>query len=110
LFEDLVNQQDSSTMMIEVARKVGNATPLKIEIVHVDVEALPVLRVEVSLGVLKEKSGFADTARAFYTNHAVVPVNLIHKGAMDWCIDVLHEVSVRPEKSLHLRLICLFTL
>ena len=88
-------------MMIEVARKVGNATPLKIEVVHVDVEALPVLRVEVPFGVLKEKCCLADTSRTFYTNHAVVPVDLIHKGAMDWCIDVLHEVSVRPEKSLH---------
>ena len=110
LFEYLVDQQDPSAMMIEVACEIGYTTSLEIEIVHVDVETLSVLCVEVSLGVLKEEGGFAHATRTFYTYHAIAPVNLIHKGAMYWCIDMLHKVSVRPEKSLHLRLICLVTL
>ena len=37
LFEDLVYKQSASSLMVKVGSKVGYATPLKIEIVHVDI-------------------------------------------------------------------------
>ena len=53
LFEHLVNQQHTSSMAHKVARKVGDATSLEVEVVHVDVQTLAVVGVELLLGVLQ---------------------------------------------------------
>jgi hypothetical protein len=59
------------------------------------------LYIETLFGILQQEGGFAYSARAFNTNHSVVPVNLIHKGATNRGIGMLNEVSMRSKKSFH---------
>ena len=59
-----------------------------------------------TIGILQEESGLSDTARTFDTDHTVVPINLIHQNATNWCVRMLDKVSMCPEKSFHSCLIC----
>ena len=93
-------------MAVEVACEIGDTLSLEVEVVHVDIQALFVEYIEVFFGILQEECGLSDPTRTFDTDHAVVPVDLIHENATNWSIDVLNEVSVRPEKSFHSCLIC----
>ena len=88
-------------MMIELSGKVGYAMSLEVEVVHVDVQTLAVVDIKLLLGVLQQEGGFPDAPRTLDADKAVAPVDLIHKGATNGCIRMLHEVSVRPKKSLH---------
>ena len=89
-------------MVIELSCKVGNAVALKIEVVHVDIQTLAVIDIKLLLGILEQEGGLSDTSRTLDADETVAPVDLIHKGATDWCVGMLHEISVRSEKSLHL--------
>jgi len=62
---------------------------------------LLVLHVEVLLSVLQQEGGFSHATRTFDANHAVRPVDLIHERTANGRIDMLHQVSVSSEKSLH---------
>ena len=106
LFEDLVDEEHPSAMAVELPRKVGDAMSLKIEIVHVDIQALLVEYIEVFLGVLQEECRFADATGPLDANHPVAPIDLIHQGATNRGIHMLNEVSVRSEKCFHSCLIC----
>jgi hypothetical protein len=106
LLKHLVDEQHTPTMTVEIASEIGNTLTLKIEVVHVDIQALLVEYIEVLFGILQEESGLSDTARTFDTDHTVVPINLIHQNATNWCVRMLDKVSVCPEKSFHSCLIC----
>ena len=93
-------------MAIELTCEVGDAVALKIEIVHVDIQALLVEYIEVFLGVLQEECRFADATCPLDANHPVAPIDLIHQGATNRGIHMLNEVSVRSEKCFHSCLIC----
>ena len=101
LLEYLVDQQHTATMLIELISKLRNTVTLEIEIVHVDIQTLTVVDIKLFFSVLKEEGGLSDATRALNADHAVAPVNLIHEGAANWCINMLYKVSVRPEKSFH---------
>ena len=75
--------------------------PLKVEVVHIDIQTLFVLCIKVFFGILQEKGRLSNTTRSFDTDHAITPVDLIHEGASHWCVGMLDKVSVRPEKSFH---------
>jgi hypothetical protein len=89
-------------MMIEFTCEVCNAVSLKVEIVHVDIQTLTVVNIKLLSGVLQQEGGFSNTSGALDANQPVVPVDLVHKGSTNWCIDMLHKVPMCPEKSLHL--------
>jgi len=97
----LVDEQHATTLAIELSCEIGDAVALKIEVVHVDVQALLVEYIEMLFGVLQEESGLADTARTLNADHTAVPINLIHKAATYWGIGMLYKVSMRPEKCFH---------
>ena len=107
LFEHLVDQQRTTSMMIELSCKVGNAVTLEVKVVHVDVQTLTVADIEILLGILKEECGLSYTSGALDAYEPVVPVNLVHESTANRCIDMLYKVSMCPEKSFHLPLICL---
>ena len=52
LLENLVDKQHSASVAHELAGKVNDSPALEVEVVHVDVETLLQLRVEVVAGVL----------------------------------------------------------
>ena len=101
LFEHLVDQQYTTALQIELTCKFGNAVPLEEEVVHVDIQTLLVGYIKTLLGVLQQESGLANAARTFNTNHAVVPIDLIHQGATNRGIGMLNEVSMRSKKCFH---------
>ena len=101
LFEDLVDQQYASSLVVEVACEIGDAPFLEVEVVHVDVEALPVVEVEVLFCVLQQECGLSDASRAFDANHTMAPVDLIHESATNWSIRMFHQISMRSEESFH---------
>ena len=88
-------------MMIELSGKVGDTVSLEVEVVHVDIQTLAVVDIELLLGVLQQEGGLSDTSCALDADEAVAPVDLIHQGATNGCVGMLHEVSVCTEKSLH---------
>ena len=108
LLEDLVNEQDPSPVAVELTGKVGDATPLEVEVVHVDVETLAVSDTEVLLGVLQQEGCLTHTASALDANQAVVPVYLIHEGSTNWRVNVFHQIRMRAEESVHWVFFCLF--
>ena len=89
LLEDLVDEEHATTVAVEFSSEVGDAVALKIEVVHVDIQALTVLYVEMFLGVLQQKGGLADASGALDADHAMGPVDLVHEGAADGGIGVL---------------------
>ena len=97
-------------MVIELSGKVGNTVTLEIEVVHVDIQTLAVVDIKLLLGVLQQEGGFSNASGAFNTNQTVVPVDLVHKGSTNWCIDMLHKVSMCPEKSLHYAIDLFYTI
>jgi len=52
-------------------------------------------------GVLQEESGLSYSACTFNTNQTVVPVYLVHEGATDRSVGMLHKVRMCSEKRLH---------
>jgi hypothetical protein len=83
---------------------------LEVEVVHVDIQTLAIVDIKMLFGVLQQEGGFSDTSGAFDANQSVAPVNLVHEGATNWCIDMLHKVSMCPEKSLHYAIDLFYTL
>ena len=62
--EDLVDEEDTSTAVVELAGKLGYGLALEVEVVHVDVQALSVFDVEVLLGVHQQEGGLAHATTA----------------------------------------------
>ena len=81
LLEYLVYQQYFSSVVDKVPGEFCNTFTLEIKVVHVDIEASPIVCAKLFLGILQQKCGLSYTACPFNANHATVPVNLIHKGA-----------------------------
>mgnify|MGYP007127187862 CR=1 FL=1 len=52
LLENLVNEQHLSTVINEVGSKICDATALEIEVVHVDIQALPIASGKLLFGIL----------------------------------------------------------
>ena len=90
LFEHLVDEQHASAVSVEFSCKVGDTLALKIEVVHVDIQALLVLYIEMFLRVLQQKRCFAHTTRTLDTDHTVGPVNLVHQRTADRGFGMLH--------------------
>ena len=88
-------------MLVEFAGKVGNAMSLEVEVVHVDIQTLLVEYIKMLFSVLEEEGGLSDAACTFDADHTVAPVDLVHKGATYWSVDMLDKVSMRPEESFH---------
>ena len=80
---------------------------LEVEVIHIYIQTLPVAWVEVFLGILKQKSGLSNPSRTANAYHTVVPVYLIHKGAVDRCIGVLYEISMSSKESFHVVVLAL---
>jgi hypothetical protein len=97
----LVYQQHATALLAELASKIGNATPLEVEIVHVDVQALTVVRTELLFRILKEESGLPYSTRTLDAYHAMTPVYLIHQDATNRGIDMLNQVTMRAKESFH---------
>jgi hypothetical protein len=93
-------------MLVEFTSEICNTLSLEIEVVHIDIQALLVLYIEMLFCVLQQKCGLADTACALDANHTVRPVYLVHQCTADGGFRMLHQVSVCPEKSFHSCLIC----
>lgn len=101
LLEHLVYEQGASALTVEVGGEVGNAASLKIEVVHVDVETFLVGHIEMFFRILQQESCLSYATGAFDADHAVVPVDLVHKGSTNRCVCVLHKVSMCFEESIH---------
>ena len=90
--EHLVDEQYLTAILIKRSCKVGNASSLEIEVVHVEIEAFAVVRVEMFLGILEQEGGFTHTTSSLDADHAVVPVYLVHEKTANGRIDMLHKV------------------
>ena len=107
LLEHLVDEQHPAALLVELASKVSDAAPLKVEVVHVDVKAAPVRRTEPLLDILQEERGLADAARTLDAYHAGAPVYLVHKDAAHRGIAMFHKVFVRAVEIFHSCLYCM---
>lgn len=78
LLEHLIYEQYLTAVVVEIGSKVGNASSLKIEVVHIHIEALAVVGLEVLLGILQQECGLSHTSRTLNANQTVAPVNFVH--------------------------------
>ena len=101
VLEDLVDEQHLASHKAEVARELGEALALEIEVVHVNIEATAAAYVEFLACVLKEETGLADAARALDADEGTAPIDLVHKGATHGQVGVLDEVGMCAKESLH---------
>src|SRR5574344_2519542 len=101
LFENLVNQQYASSSVIEFSCKICNASLLKIEIVHVDIETLAVLNVEFLFCILQQEGCLSDTTRSLDAYQAVVPVDFVHEDSANGCVRVLNQISMCSKECFH---------
>ena len=110
LFEHLVDQQNLTSARVEIGCKVGYATSLEVEVVHVHIQAAAVVGSKVLLGVLQQKRGLSNTTSTLNANKAVVPVDLVHEISSNWSVRMLNEVFVCLEESFHFLCDCCLTL
>ena len=101
LLEHLVDEQHLATLPYKLTGKVGDASPLKIEVVHVDIEASVVVAAEMLLGVLQQECRLSHATCALDANEAVVPVNLVHEDASDWGVGVIHQIGMGAKEGFH---------
>ena len=101
LLENLVNQKYSAPLTVELAGKLLNTFLLKIEVVHIHIEALLVASVEIVLRILKQECGLAHTAGALDADETVVPIDLIHQATPDRSMGMLYQIGMCAEKGLH---------
>ena len=105
MLEDLVDEEHTPPAFVKLASKLVDASPLEIEVVQVDVEALTVVDVEVLFRILQKEGGLAHTPGAFDAYHPRAPVDLVHQYTTDGSIGVLDKISVCAKKGFHL-LVC----
>ena len=110
LFEHLVDKQNLTSARVEIGCKVGYATSLEVEVVHVHIQAAAVVGSKVLLGVLQQKRGLSNTTSTLNANKAVVPVDLVHEISSNWSVRMLNEVFVCLEESFHFLCDCCLTL
>ena len=101
VLEHLVDEEHLAAHESELAREVGEALALEVEVVHVDVEAAAAAHVEVLAGVLQQEAGLADAARALDADEGASPVDLVHEGSSHGEVGVLDEVGVGAKEGLH---------
>ena len=103
LLEDLIYQQHLATTKPELTGKVSKTAPLKIKIVHVDVQALSATYIKILLGILKQETRLAHATSALDTDEGSSPVYLVHKGTAHGQIRVLHQVCMCSKKCFQKR-------
>lgn len=96
--EHLVNEEGLAAMVDEIAGKISNAVAMKIEVVHIHVQTRAVTDTELLLGILQQEGRLPYPSRTFNADKAVVPVDLIHKGATDRGVRMLQEVVMSSEE------------
>ena len=101
VLEHLVDEEHLAAHEAELAREVGEALALEVEVVHVDVEAAAAAHVEVLAGVLEQEAGLADAAGALDADEGASPVDLVHEGSSHGEVGVLDEVGVGAKEGLH---------
>ena len=104
--ENLVYQQHLSAALIEFTGEIGNAASLEIEVVHVDIQALTVVYVEILLCVLKKEGGFSHATCPLDADHTVVPVDFIHQESAYRSVRMFHQIGVRAKKGFHHFFVC----
>ena len=65
-------------MLYKITCKICYSSALKIEIIHIYIEAFPVCSTKFLLCILQKKSCFAYASRSLDANHTVVPIDFIH--------------------------------
>ena len=79
LFEHLVDKQHSSSVSVELPSEVCYSPALEIKVVHIYIQTLFVSEFKVFFCILQEESGFSHSSRPLDSDHAVVPVYLVHQ-------------------------------
>ena len=92
LLEHLIDQKHLAAFAGKLTGKLRDAFLLKVEVVHIDIEALPIINSELLLGILEEECGLSYTSRTLDADHAVIPVDLVHKDSSNRRIGMLDEV------------------
>jgi len=105
MLEHLVDEQNLASTTAELTGKVGKAPPLEVEIVHIDIETTRVVGSKVLLGILQEKSGFANTTGAFDAYEPMAPVYLIHQRAPNGSVGMLYKICVSAEECIHQQMV-----
>ena len=77
------------------------STPLKLEVIHIDIEASAVSSIKVLLDIFQKKGRFPYTTCSLYAYQATMPINLVHQGAPDGSVRMLYEIGVCSEKRFH---------
>ena len=102
LLEHLVDEQHLAAQGAELAREVGQALALEVEIIHVDVQAFAAAHIKMFLGVLQQERRLSDAACALDANHRASPVDLVHELAVHGQVDMVHQISVSPKECFHI--------
>ena len=102
LLKHLVDEQHLTTLTDKFSGKVGDATPLEIEVVHVDIQTFMVVATEMLFGVLQQERRLSHTSCALNANEPVGPVNLVHKDASNRGIGVVHQVGMCAKEGFHI--------
>src|SRR5574344_1320892 len=86
-------------MLDEITGKFGDTYVLKIKIVCVYIKTTLVTWSEILFSILQQECRFPHTTCTFDANHAVIPVNFVHKKTSDRCIYMLYQIIVSSVKS-----------
>lgn len=98
LLEDLVEEEHPPALFDKLTRKVGNAVALKVEVVHVDIQALTVILAELLFGVLEQEGCLSYAPRTLDAYQPVVPVDIIHQPTTHRCVRMLDEIGMRAKE------------
>ena len=68
ILENLVDEQRTTTHLLEIRNEFAQSVRVEIEMIHVDVEASTIVRAVFFKGILQKESGFSDATTAFDTD------------------------------------------
>ena len=86
----LINEQHPTSLTIELASEVSNTSALKVEVVHVDIEAASVVRLETLLYILQQESRLSHSTRSLDAYHTSTPIYLVHQTTTNGSITLLY--------------------
>lgn len=101
ILENLVDEERTTTLLLEIGNKLPQRVSVEVEMIHVDVKTPVIVRAVFFQGILKKECGLAYTTTALDADETATPVDFVDERTTYRTVHVLHEVLVCSKESLH---------
>lgn len=101
ILEDLIDQQRTTTLLLELRDELTQSVGVEVEVVHIDVETTTVVWTILLESILQQECSLTYTSATLNADQAATPINLVYKLATYRRVDVLYQILMSSIKCLH---------